>query len=67
MLLYRMTLVSFRLFRENLGNMREIFGQIVYRPSWPKIARTPICCLNTRKLIFGRSGLFYEQLCKALV
>ena len=54
MLLYRVTLVSFRLFRENLGNMREILGQIVCRPSWQKFARTPVCCLNTRKLIFGR-------------
>ena len=29
MLLHRMTLSSFRLFGENLGNMRELFGQIV--------------------------------------
>ena len=31
-LLHRMALVSFLLFRKNLGNLREFFGQIVYRP-----------------------------------
>ena len=41
-LLHRMALVSFLLFRKNLGNLREFFGQIVYRPPWPKIARTPM-------------------------
>ena len=29
---HRMALVSFLLFRKNLGNLREFFGQIVYRP-----------------------------------
>ena len=32
MLLHRMALVSFRLFCKNLGNLQEIFGQMVYRP-----------------------------------
>ena len=41
-LLHRMALVSFLLFRKNLGNLREFFGQMVYRPSWQKIARTPM-------------------------
>ena len=41
-LLHRMALVSFLLFRKNLGNLREFFGQIVYRPLWQKIARTPM-------------------------
>ena len=41
-LLHRMALVSFLLFRKNLGNLGEIFGQIVYRPPWQKIARTPM-------------------------
>ena len=40
-LLHRMALVSFLLFRKNLGNLREFFGQIVYRAPWQKIARTP--------------------------
>ena len=34
---------SFLLFRKNLGNLREFFGQIVYPPPpapWQKIART---------------------------
>ena len=39
-LLHRMALVSFLLFRKNLGNLGEFFGQIVYRPPWQKIART---------------------------
>ena len=41
-LLHRMDLVSFRNFRKNLGNLREFFGQMVYRPPWQKIARTPM-------------------------
>ena len=54
MLLHRMALVSFRLFCKNLSNLHEFFGQMVYRPPWPKIARTPMkistrsgyCCLK---------------------
>ena len=41
-LLHRMDLVSFLIFRENLGNLREFFGQMVYRPPWQKTARTPM-------------------------
>ena len=41
-LLHHMGLVSFRLFCKNLGNLQEFFGQMVYRPPWPKIARTPM-------------------------
>ena len=41
-LLHRMALVSFLLFRKNLGNLREFFGKMVYRPPWQKIARTPM-------------------------
>ena len=41
-LLHRMALVSFLLFRKNLDNLREFFGQIVYRPPWQKIVRTPM-------------------------
>ena len=37
-----MTLISFRLFRKNLGNLRDFFGQMVYRPPWQKISRTPM-------------------------
>ena len=42
MLLHRMALVSFRLFCKNLGNLQAFFGQMVYRPPWQKIARTPM-------------------------
>ena len=41
-LVHRMTLFSFRLFRKNLGNLREFFGQMVHRPPWQKISRTPM-------------------------
>ena len=36
-LLHRMALVSFLLFRKNLGKLREFFGQIVYRPPGKKL------------------------------
>ena len=42
MLLHCMALVSVRLFCKNLGNLQEFFGQMVYRPPWQKIARTPM-------------------------
>ena len=42
MLLHRMALVSVRLFCKHLGNLQEFFGQMVYRPPWQKIARTPM-------------------------
>ena len=42
LLLHRVALVSFRLFCKNLGNLQEFFGQMVYCPPWPKIARTPM-------------------------
>ena len=45
-----MPLVFLRLFRKNLGNLRDFSGQLVYRPSprppppapWQKISRTPM-------------------------
>ena len=33
------------LFRRNLGNLREFFGQMVYRLPWQEIARTPTVTL----------------------
>ena len=45
-LLHRMALVSFLLFRKNLGNLREFFEQMVYRPPWQKIARTPMIAIS---------------------
>ena len=56
MLLHRMALVSFRLFCKNLGNLQEFFGQMVYRPPWPKIARTPMC-LNMHLQILQQMDL----------
>ena len=40
-----MALISFRLFRKNLGNLGDFFGQMVYRPPWQKISRTPMRCI----------------------
>ena len=40
-LLHRMALVSFLLFRKNLGNLREFFGQMVYPPSPPPAKNCP--------------------------
>ena len=37
-----MALISFRLFWKNLGNLPDFFGQMVYRPPWQKISRTPM-------------------------
>ena len=37
-----MAVISFRLFRKNLGNLRDFFGQMVYRPLWQKNSRTPM-------------------------
>ena len=37
-----MALISFRLFLKNLGNLKDIFGQMVYRPPWQKISSTPM-------------------------
>ena len=53
MLLHRMALVSFLLFRKNLGNLREFFGQMVYPPPWQKIARTPMLLLGAVFSHFG--------------
>ena len=54
-LLHHMALVSFLLFRKNLGNLPELFGQIVYRPPWQKIARTPVnTSPNLNHLVFIR-------------
>ena len=53
MLLHRMALVSSRLFCKNLGNLQEFWGQMVYRPPWPKIARTP--------MLFGHPFYFAYQ------
>ena len=44
-------LVSVRLFCKNLGKLQKFFGQMVYRPPWQKIARTPM--LGGRHLLYG--------------
>ena len=52
MLVHRMTLVSFQLFRKNLGNLQEFFGQMVHRPPGKKL---PVC-LCTRHIGKGAVG-----------
>ena len=42
MLLHRMALVSFLLFRKNLGNLREFFRRMVYRPPPPPGKKLPV-------------------------
>ena len=37
MLLHRMTLIYFLLFRKKLGNLREFLEQMVYRPPGEKL------------------------------
>ena len=57
MLIYRMTLVSLRLFHNNLGNLQEFFGRVVHSLPLPlprqKMAPTPMISLVslTRHLI----------------
>ena len=55
MLIYRMTLVSLRLFHNNLGNLQEFFGQVIHSLPLPrlKMAPTPMMSLLslTRHLI----------------
>ena len=50
-----MALISFRLFRKNLGNLRDVFGQMVYRPPWEKISRTPMMICNALGVGFALS------------
>ena len=57
MLLHRMALVSVRLFCKNLGNLQEFFGQMVYRPPWQKIARTPISMMHDFRQSLEAVGL----------
>ena len=35
-------LLSFRLFRKNLGNLQDFLGQMVYRTPWQKNSYTPM-------------------------
>ena len=63
MLLHRMALVSFRLFCKNLGNLQEFFGQMVYRPPWPEIARTPMHIPQVRVQVTGLQIIKQEQKC----
>ena len=43
-------LVSFGLFCKNLGHLGQFFGQMVYRPPWQKIPRTPMVSTDISRL-----------------
>ena len=49
MLLHRMALVSFRLFCKNLGNLQQLFGQMVYRPPPAKNCPYAYACRQSRE------------------
>ena len=51
---------------KNLGNWRDFFGQMVYRPPWQNISRTPMFkrtlilkahWWNTMKKVFDEQGI----------
>ena len=50
-------LVSVRLFCKNLGNLKKLFGQMVYRPPWQKIAHTPMIMPPLRENKIARPPL----------
>jgi len=55
-----MTLVSFRLFRKNLGNLQEFFEQMVRRPPGKKVPGPPMideekCELFSLELVLEKS------------
>ena len=50
-----MTLVSFRLFRKNLGNLQEFFGQMVHRPPGKKLP-VRLCTNGLTNLTIKYSG-----------
>ena len=52
-----MALVSFRLFCKNLGNLQQFFGQMDYRPPWPKMP-VRLCILYYISLNLSTWDLF---------
>ena len=72
LLLHRMALVSFRLYvSEKFGQLARIFGQMVYRPRWQKISRTPmqrgtaiyLCAMQQCAIVFGHWALGVTGIC----
>ena len=60
--MHGMTLLSFRLFRKNLGNLREFFGQMVHRPPGEKIAHTPMGKTHRNREVPGGSKIEIRSL-----
>ena len=54
-----MALISSRRFRKNLGNLKDFFGQMVYRPPWQKISRTPMRLLDQIKWAAAKFNFQY--------
>ena len=48
-----MALISFPIFHKNLGNLRNCFGQMVYRTPWQKISRTPMMTVMSEGLLLN--------------
>ena len=44
-------LVSVQPICKNLSNLQKIFGQMVYRPPWPKIARSPMIIYVAKEVV----------------
>ena len=44
-----MALISFRLFRKSLGNLRDVFGQVVYPPPPGKKCPARLCLMGYTK------------------
>ena len=53
-------LVSVQLFCKHLGNLQKCFGQMVYRPPWQKIARTPMspAAKSGEKKLFSQARIW---------
>ena len=53
-------LVSVQLFCKNLGNLQKCFGQMVYRPPWQEIARTPMspAAKSGEKKLFSQARIW---------
>ena len=60
-LLHRIAFVSCLLFRKNLGNLGEFFGQMALRPPWQKIARTPMYKAKLRSHLNRKIILYNDR------